>query len=144
MDLIIYKEKKMMKEWKENDRCFMSEDMNAEKKRSKDGLIGILGYVESKGSKRPAVLWFKEGSEDFVKGELYFPEIDKTYEELIHAAKYDLDAFEPTDTEGWCMEGTVIYKGTEYGVYVSAYNDTISWDEEVAVSLAQKLSGKAS
>lgn len=72
------------------------------------------------------------------KGERYFPAIDKTYSEIKKHLSYDLDAFEPTDTEGKCMEGHVRYKGGMYAVYASRC-DGSTWEEAIISDLALEL-----
>lgn len=65
---------------------------------TKNDIVGFEGIVTINEKDVPAMLWFSGDSIDqlrFVKGERYFPKIDKTYEEMREALSYDLDAFEP-------------------------------------------------
>lgn len=49
--------------------------------------------------------------------------------------------FEPTDSEGWEMEGTVLYEGSEYGVFLSGYSKE-SYETQAAMQIAKQLYDK--
>ena len=115
-------------------------------------LIGLTGYVwlmeqgkHKEHTKHPAMLWFTGSYPEnitFQKGELYFPEADMTYSEIMKDTEYNIEDFEPTDTEGRCMEGPVLYKGTEYKVYMSDYAEEtvlMDWDERIAAEIAKEI-----
>lgn len=52
-------------------------------------------------------------------------------------------SLEPTDTQGYEMEGTVTYLGSQYSISASLWDDTVAtWEEAIIVQLAEQLSEK--
>lgn len=110
------------------------------------GLIGLVGTV-SVGmvtkKDRPAMLWFTGKdvvNPVFVRGEKYFPKIGRTLSEIGKDMTYSLDDFEPSDTQGWEMEGNVIYRGNVWNICCSLMDDeSDSWEEAVIADLVRQL-----
>lgn len=67
----------------------------------------------------------------------------KTVNEIIEmiesgVIKFDIDEFEPTDSQGYSMEGTVEYNGEHY--ITLAYMSEKSYIEQVAEQIVEDLS----
>ena len=127
------------------DYSCMYDQINIQPNRYEQDLIGLTGIRNGDlNIAVQAMLWFKldNGKLNFVKGELYFPAIDKTYSEILEDLVYDLDTFEPTDNQGYDMVGLVTYKGKEYNAYGTLWDTTTdTWEEAIVTDIAAQLAG---
>lgn len=63
-----------------------------------------------------------------------------TLDAIANELKIDKGAFEPVDTEGWELEGTVTYKGADYNVLL-AYGHPDTYEEQAAMQIIENMGG---
>ena len=80
---------------------------------------------------------YRERYEDFIAfiNELKFPKTE--LQEIAEAV--NMDEFEPVDTEGHTMEGTVTYKDRIFFVHVSFCDSAKTWEEAVAKDVLRQM-----
>lgn len=60
------------------------------------------------------------------------------YETIKNNIVLDFNNFQPTDTEGWEMEGSVNYEGKDYSVELDGQSH-LSFEEQAASQIATAL-----